>query len=60
MATKAQRRLEVNEIRRFGSDRKALEIPDLTKIQTESYSRFLQFGTPSDTTEASDATASGE
>jgi len=42
MATSAQRRLEPKEVRRFGSDRAMLEIPDLTEIQTESYAKFLQ------------------
>ncbi|HEY2415690.1 MAG TPA: DNA-directed RNA polymerase subunit beta [Pirellulaceae bacterium] len=42
MATPAQRRLTHREIRRFGSGREAHFIPDLTKIQTESYQAFLQ------------------
>ena len=47
MAVTAQRRLVTNKVRSFGSVRKAFEIPDLTKIQTESYARFLQYdGSP--------------
>ena len=42
MATSAQRRLQSNEIRRFGSGRTSFVTPDLTKIQTESYKAFLQ------------------
>src|SRR3954468_20675019 len=42
MATPVQRRLVTREIRRFGSGREAHFIPDLTKIQTESYQAFLQ------------------
>ena len=43
MAVTAQRRLVTKEIRTFGSVRKAFGIPDLTKIQTASYARFLQY-----------------
>ena len=43
MAVTAQRRLVTDEVRRFGSGREAFQIPDLTKIQTESYERFLQY-----------------
>ena len=47
MAVTAQRRLVTNRVRSFGSVRKAFDIPDLTKIQTESYARFLQYdGSP--------------
>jgi DNA-directed RNA polymerase subunit beta len=42
MATPVQRRLAPREVRRFGSGREAHFIPDLTKIQTESYQAFLQ------------------
>ncbi len=42
MATPVQRRLKPTEKRQFGSGREALIIPDLTKIQTESYRAFLQ------------------
>ncbi len=42
MATPEQRRLEPNETRRFGSGRESFVTPDLTKIQTVSYSAFLQ------------------
>src|SRR3972149_6146590 len=48
MAVTAQRRLETTTTRRFGSGREAYAIPDLTRIQTESYARFLQYETPSD------------
>ena len=43
MAVTAQRRLETTTTRRFGSQREHFAIPDLTKIQTESYARFLQY-----------------
>ena len=43
MAVTVQRRLPINKIRRFGSGRDDFAIPDLTKIQTESYERFLQY-----------------
>ncbi len=43
MAVPAERRLQVPEVRTFGSARIAYDIPDLTKIQTESYARFLQY-----------------
>src|SRR5436190_1193926 len=48
MAIPAERRLIHREIRRFGSGREAHIIADLTKIQTESYSAFLQEETASD------------
>jgi len=43
MAVTAQRRLVTPETRSFGSGRIGYEIPDLTKIQTASYDRFLQY-----------------
>ena len=43
MAVPAQRRLQTPEVRAFGSARIGYDIPDLTKIQTESYARFLQY-----------------
>ncbi len=43
MAVTTQRRLAINKIQRFGSGRDDFAIPDLTKIQTESYERFLQY-----------------
>ncbi len=43
MAVPAERRLQVPQVRTFGSARIAYEIPDLTQIQTESYARFLQY-----------------
>jgi DNA-directed RNA polymerase subunit beta len=46
MATTAQRRLQPKEIRRFGSLRPHLPIPDLTDIQTRGYNSFLQFEVP--------------
>ncbi len=42
MATMAQRRIQVKEVRRFGSGRDVYPIPDLTEIQTKSYETFLQ------------------
>ncbi|MBC8874255.1 MAG: DNA-directed RNA polymerase subunit beta [Planctomycetes bacterium] len=42
MATPVQRRLKPTEVRQFGTGREAPFIPDLTKIQTESYRAFLQ------------------
>ncbi|HMO65260.1 MAG TPA: DNA-directed RNA polymerase subunit beta, partial [Verrucomicrobiota bacterium] len=49
MAVTAQRRLITKDLRKFGSGRESFELPDLTKIQTESYERFLQYngGSPS-------------
>ena len=43
MAVTAQRRLATPEVRLFGSGRIGYSIPDLTKIQTASYERFLQY-----------------
>jgi DNA-directed RNA polymerase subunit beta len=43
MSVKAQRRLTIKEVRKFGSGRNTFSIPDLTKIQTVSYERFLQY-----------------
>ncbi len=49
MASSAQRRLEPKDARYFGKRRHDdFEIPDLTKIQTESYARFLQYDVPPD------------
>ncbi|MDD3470283.1 MAG: DNA-directed RNA polymerase subunit beta [Thermoguttaceae bacterium] len=48
MATKAQRRIQPKEVRRFGSLRAPVPVGDLTKIQTESYEIFLQYGIPAD------------
>ena len=42
MAISEQRRLQSESVRSFGRDEYNYEIPDLTKIQTESYVRFLQ------------------
>ncbi len=42
MATPVSRRLQLTEIRRFGSDRSFHVSPDLTEIQTLSYQAFLQ------------------
>ena len=41
MAVTAQRRLDTQEIKKFGSGRESLAIPDLTQIQTASYDYFL-------------------
>ncbi len=46
MATTAERRLELTDIRTFGSLRPLYPIPDLTDIQTRSYASFLQHGVP--------------
>ena len=48
MATSPSRRIYPENVRRFGSNIDALEVPDLTKIQTESYERFLQYQYPED------------
>jgi DNA-directed RNA polymerase subunit beta len=48
MPTPIERRLHPRDVRYFGSQREAPFIPDLTKIQTESYSVFLQEASPSD------------
>jgi DNA-directed RNA polymerase subunit beta len=46
MAISAQRRLDTKESRRFGSGRDQHLTPDLTEIQTRSYSDFLQHEVP--------------
>ena len=46
MATTAQRWLQPQQTRRFGSLRSPYSIPDLTEIQTSSYEAFLQYDTP--------------
>ena len=48
MAVTAQRRLDTREIKKFGSGRESLAIPDLTQIQTASYDYFLQNEVASD------------
>ncbi|MFM8253382.1 MAG: DNA-directed RNA polymerase subunit beta [Planctomycetota bacterium] len=48
MATPAQRRLNPQEVRTFGSGRKHYGIPDLTQIQTKSYVAFLQTDVPAE------------
>ncbi len=45
MATTAQRRLQPEQVRHFGARQIPHSIPDLTKIQTESYANFLQYET---------------
>ncbi len=42
MATSSQRRLKPTSVRKFGSGLDALEIPNLTELQTRSYEAFLQ------------------
>lgn len=42
MAISEQRRLQLRDVRKFGHGQFEYEIPDLTKIQTESYVRFVQ------------------
>jgi len=44
MATTANRRLNPQNIRRFGTDSAPHALPSLTDIQTASYDRFLQYG----------------
>ncbi len=44
MATPVERRLQTENVRRFGSGRNYEVPPDLTKIQTVSYGNFLQTG----------------
>jgi len=46
MATTSRRRLQPKEIRHFGSLRSPHPTPDLTEIQTKSYSDFLQYEVP--------------
>ena len=48
MATPVDRRLRPTEIRQFGSGRQSPLMPDLTEIQTRSYSAFLQDEVASD------------
>ncbi len=48
MAISEQRRLQLQNVRKFGHGQFEYEIPDLTKIQTESYVRFLQAEIESD------------
>ena len=48
MAISEQRRLQLPDVRKFGHGQFEYEIPDLTKIQTESYVRFLQADIESD------------
>ena len=43
MATRAVRRLQPTEVRKFGSRRISQAIPDLTEIQTRFYDAFLQY-----------------
>jgi DNA-directed RNA polymerase subunit beta len=46
MATPSQRRIDFNEIKRFGTQSSIYDIPDLTILQTQSYKRFLQEDVP--------------
>lgn len=46
MATKAIRRLCPKETRRFGKERNVIPVPDLTRLQTLNYDRFLQYQVP--------------
>ncbi|NIL96808.1 MAG: DNA-directed RNA polymerase subunit beta [Planctomycetales bacterium] len=43
MAVPAQRRLQPQDVRRFGTRPDDFHIPDLTDIQTRSYENFLQY-----------------
>ncbi len=42
MATSSQRRIDFQDIRRFGTQNSSHDIPDLTVLQTQSYQKFLQ------------------
>ncbi|MEM6469200.1 MAG: DNA-directed RNA polymerase subunit beta [Planctomycetota bacterium] len=42
MAVTSKRRLIPTSVRRFGTDQGTFELPDLTALQTASYSEFLQ------------------
>ncbi len=46
MATSQTRRIYPDQVTRFGTNIDALDVPDLTKIQTASYERFLQYQYP--------------
>ncbi|MBE6426988.1 MAG: DNA-directed RNA polymerase subunit beta [Planctomycetaceae bacterium] len=48
MATSQTRRIYPDTVRRFGTNIDALDVPNLTKIQTISYERFLQYQYPED------------
>ncbi|MGN1275015.1 MAG: hypothetical protein ACI4UF_10535, partial [Thermoguttaceae bacterium] len=48
MATSQTRRFYPEEVRHFGTNIDSLDVPDLTKIQTVSYERFLQYQYPED------------
>ncbi len=48
MATSQSRRIYPDTVRRFGADIDLLDVPNLTKIQTASYERFLQYQYPED------------
>jgi DNA-directed RNA polymerase subunit beta len=48
MATTDQRCLQPTEVRRFGDEQTPHATPDLTEIQTKSYSDFLQHEVPSE------------
>ena len=48
MATSQTRRIYPDEVRYFNTNFDSLEVPDLTKIQTASYERFLQYQYPED------------
>jgi DNA-directed RNA polymerase subunit beta len=42
MAVPSERRLQPTKVRKFGGSLDSVAMPDLTKIQTESYAAFLQ------------------
>ncbi|MDO4583182.1 MAG: DNA-directed RNA polymerase subunit beta [Planctomycetia bacterium] len=46
MATSPTRRIYPENIRYFGSNFDVIEVPNLTKLQTASYERFLQYQYP--------------
>ncbi|MGF1579304.1 MAG: DNA-directed RNA polymerase subunit beta [Gemmataceae bacterium] len=46
MPIRAQRRLLPDQVRNFGRHGDAVELPQLTEVQTRSYDRFLQLDVP--------------
>ncbi|GIW80716.1 MAG: DNA-directed RNA polymerase subunit beta [Gemmatales bacterium] len=46
MPIPAQRTIQPTQVRNFGHHGDALEVPDLTEVQTRSYQRFLQHEVP--------------
>ena len=44
MPIPATRTIQVDTIRNFGAEQDEVELSDLTRIQTDSFARFLQVG----------------